>query len=184
MNDVLKAIAERNSCRNFSPTPIPQTQINELVNAALAAPSAMNLQPWHIVVVTNKKLLEEMDSHAMETLKDSNPDAYKRMSDRGGTIFYNAPCVIFIAKNDSGFATLDCGIVSQNIALAAHSMGLGSVICGMANTPLSGAKGDYFKKEIKLPDKHSFGMAVCVGNAITGKEPHELDHSKVTYIGE
>jgi len=184
MNDVLKAIAQRNSCRNFSPNPISKTQVDALVNAALAAPNAMNLQPWHIIVVTNKKLLEEMDSHAMETLKDQNPDAYKRMSDRGGTIFYNAPCVIFIAKNDSHFATLDCGIVSQNITLAAHSMGLGSVICAMANIPLTGTQGEQFKAQIKMPEGYSFGMAVCVGTPITGKEPHELDHSKVTYIGE
>jgi len=182
MNPVLNAIAERNSCRNFSPTPLSENDINALVNAALAAPSAMNLQPWHIIVVTNKPLLEEMDNHAMETLKAQNPEGYTRMMDRGGTIFYNAPCVIFIAKNDSKFATLDAGIVSQNITLAAHSLGLGSVICAMANIPLTGTKGARFLNEIKMPEGYEFGMAVCVGAPITGKAPHELDPAKVTYI--
>ena len=182
MNDVLKTIAGRNSCRNFSPAPISDDQVKELVNAALASPSALNRQPWHIIVVTKKALIEEMDSYSMECLKAQSEETYKRMVDRGGTIFYDAPCLIFIAKNDTDYATLDCGIVSQNIALAAHSMGLGSVICGMARMPLGGPKADYFKSKINLPDGFVFGMAVCVGVPVSGKAPHDLDYSKVTYI--
>ena len=182
MNDILKTIAERNSCRDFSPNPISDAQVNALVDAALAAPSALNRQPWRIIVVTNKELLNEMDKCAMSCIKDTNPDTYQRMMDRGGTVFYNAPCIIFIAKDDTDYATLDCGIVSQNIALAAHSMGLGSVICGMARIPLTCEKGDEFKERINFPKDYTFGMAVCVGTAITGKAPHELDYNKVTYI--
>jgi len=182
MNDVLKTIAERNSCRNFSPAPINDEQVNALVKAALAAPSALNRQPWHIIAITNKPLIEEMDKYAMESIKTQNEEMYKRMMDRGGTIFYNAPCLIVIAKDDTDYATLDCGIVSQNIALAAHSLGLGNVICGMARIPLSGEKGDEFKKRINFPEGYTFGMSVCIGTAISGKEPHELDMNKVTYI--
>jgi len=182
MNDVLKTIADRNSCRNFSPEPITEAQVSALVDAALAAPSAMNRQPWHIIAITNKPLIDEMDRYAMEGIKTGNPDAYQRMMDRGGTIFYNAPCLLVIAKDDTDYATLDAGIVSQNIALAAHSLGLGSVICGMARMPLNGEKGEAFKKRINFPEGYTFGMAVCVGTAITGKAPHELDYSKVTHI--
>jgi nitroreductase len=77
---------------------------------------------------------------------------------------------------------MDCGILSQNIALAAHSLGLGSVICGMAGIPLSGPRGSEFKKRLKFPDGYDFGIAVLLGTAKSGKEPHELDMSKVTYI--
>ena len=182
MNDVLKAIAERNSCRNFSPEPITEAQVSALVDAALAAPSAMNRQPWHIIAITNKPLIEEMDKHVMDGIKTNNPEAYQRMMDRGGTVFYNAPCLIVIAKNDTDYATLDAGIVSQNIALAAHSLGLGNVICGMARMALDGKIGEELKKRINFPEGYVFGMAVCVGTAITGKAPHELDYGKVTYI--
>ena len=183
MNDVLKTIAERNSCRNFSPTPISQKQIDALVKAALAAPSGMNLQPWHIIVVTDKPLLEEIDQYAMEMLKVQNETAYKRMMDRGGTVFYNAPCLIIIAKaHDS--ANMDCGIMSQNIALAAHSLGLGNVICGIASVAFSGERGKEFAKRVQMPEGYTFGVSVCIGNAISGKEPHELDMQKVTYIKE
>jgi len=183
MNETIKSIMERYSCRDFSPTPITEEQLDVLVKAALAAPSAMNMQPWHVIAVTNKQLIEEMDNAAMEGLKANNQDAYKRMMDRGGTIFYNAPCLIFILKNDTGYATLDCGIATQNVALAAHALGLGSVICGMANMPLTGANGEEFKKRLCFPQGYSFGMSICVGTALSGKMPHELDTTKVTYIG-
>jgi nitroreductase len=72
--------------------------------------------------------------------------------------------------------------VSQNIALAAHSMGLGSVICGMAKIPLDGEKGEEFLRRLQFPEGFSFGMSVCVGKIKNGKAPHEHDKNKVTYI--
>jgi nitroreductase len=181
MNETLKAINERYSCRDFSAEPLGSEQIEVLVSAALAAPSAMNLQPWHIIVVTDKQLIEEMDAATMEYVK-TDAEWLKRMTDRGGKAFYDTPCMIFIAKDDSDAATLDCGIVSQNIALAAHSLGLGSVICGMARYPLLGEQGAGFVKRLQFPEGYSFGMSVCVGKVKSGKVPHELDKNKVTYI--
>ena len=182
MNEVQKAIKDRYSCRDFSPAPLTKEQVKALAEAALAAPSALNLQPWHIIVITDKALIEEYDANAMEILKSQNSEAYKRMADRGGSIFYNAPCLIVIAKDASDHATLDCGIASQNVALAAHGMGLGSVICGMARIPLSGPRAQEWAKRLQIPEGYTFGMSVCVGAAQSGKAPHELDFAKVTYI--
>ncbi|MCL2240557.1 MAG: nitroreductase family protein [Defluviitaleaceae bacterium] len=182
MKDVLKAIYERNSCRDFSGVPLTEGQVNELVKSALAAPSAVNAMPWHIIAVTDKGMLDEMDAYAFSILEEKSPDFHKRMKERGGRIFYNAPCLILIAKNDSDWATLDCGIVSQNVALAAHSLGLGNVICGMARMAFEGPRGEEWTRRLQLPEGYTFGMSVCVGAANQGKEPHALDWNKVTYI--
>jgi len=182
MNNVLTTIFERNSCRNFSPAPLSSEHVEILVKAALAAPSAVNRQPWHIIAVTNKQLIEEMDGQILDDIKQNNPDWYNRMVERGGKIFYDAPCLIIIARDSSDYAVLDAGIVSQNIALAAHSIGLGNVICGMARGAFDGEKGEENKKRLGFPDGYVFGMSVCVGEAISGKEPHELDFNKVTYV--
>ncbi|MCL2387019.1 MAG: nitroreductase family protein [Defluviitaleaceae bacterium] len=181
MNEVLKAIGERFTCRDFCSEALSAEQINALVTAALASPSAMNLQPWHIVVVTDAAFIDELDAAAMEHVK-KDAEWHKRMMERGGKVFYNAPCIIFIAQDGSEAAPLDCGIVSQNIALAAHSMGLGSVICGMARIPLSGDSGAGFLERLQFPEGYSFGMSVCVGKIKSGKAPHEIDANKVTYI--
>jgi len=182
MNEVIKAIKSRYSCRDFSPMPITEEQAQELAGAAIAAPSAMNLQPWHIIVITDKALIDEYDADAMCILKEQNSEAYKRMADRGGSIFYNAPCLIIIAKDESSYAALDCGIATQNVALAAHSMGLASVICGMARIPLSGPRAKEWTKRLQIPEGYTFGMSVCVGIAQNGKAPHDLDFNKITYV--
>jgi len=182
MNETIKTIFDRYSCRDFSPAPLNSEQVDTLVKSALAAPSAVNRQPWHIIAVTNKQLIDEMDAYIMDGIKADNEEWYNKIVERGGKIFYNAPCLIVIAKDNSDYATLDCGIVCQNVALTAHAMELGNVICGMARMAFDGAKGEEFKKRIQLPEGYSFGMSVCVGTALSGKAPHELDMQKVTYI--
>ena len=182
MNEVLKAIHERNSCRDFSPEPLDKSMVETIADAALAAPSAMNAQPWRIIVVTDKNLIDEYDKDAMTIIERDNKELLERMKERGGTIFYNAPCIIFILKNNSDWAALDCGIVTQNIALAAHSLGLGNVICGMARITLGGEKGEDWKKRLNFPEGFDFAMSVAIGRANSGKTPHELDKTKLTFI--
>jgi len=182
MNPVMQAIRDRYSCRDFSPSPLTEEQVKTLAEAALAAPSAVNRQPWHIIVITDKALIDEFDADAMGIIKAQNHEHYQRMAERGGKIFYNAPCLVVIAKDGTDYATLDCGIATQNVALAAHSMGLGNVICGMARIPFGGPRAQEWTKRLQIPDGYEFGMSVCVGTAQSGKEPHELDFAKLSYI--
>jgi nitroreductase len=90
--------------------------------------------------------------------------------------------MMMAASDGSNYASMDCGILSQNVSLAAHSLGLGSVICGMAGIPLNGPKGEELKKRLQFPDGYGFGIAVLVGTAKSGKTPHELDMGKVTLL--
>ena len=183
MNETLKTIAERYSCRDFSSAPLSDSQIKALVEAALAAPSARNLQPWHVTVVTDKKLIEELDAEGMNLLATAeDKSSYDFIMERGGKMLFNAPCMIVVASDGSKWAPTDCGILSQNVALAAHSLGLGNVLCGMARVLFSGPRGDELKKKLKFPDGYSFGLSILVGKANSGKEPHEFDMSKVSYI--
>jgi nitroreductase len=183
MNETLKTIAERYSCRDFLDTAITDEQIKAIVEAGLAAPSAMNRQPWHIIIVTDKGLIDELDAEGVGILAAAgDKSTYERIMSRGGKMYYNAPCMVVAASDGSEPAALDCGILSQNVTLAAHSLGLGSVICGMVGIPLSGPRGDEFKKRLKFPSGYCFGMAILIGTAKNTKAPHELDMGKVTYI--
>ena len=183
MNETLKTIAGRYSCRDFTGAPLAGDQIHAIANAAAAAPSAMNRQPWHVIVVTDKALIDELDDEGMRILAAAeDKSGYERILSRGGKVFYNAPCMVMVASDGSDYAAMDCGILSQNVALAAHSLGLGSVICGMAGIPLSGPRGDALKKRMNFPSGYGFGIAVLVGAAKSGKAPHELDMAKITYV--
>jgi nitroreductase len=183
MNETLKSIMERSSCRDFEGTALSQEQVKSIAEAGLAAPSAMNRQPWHIIAVTDKALIDELDAEGMKILAAwDDKSAYNRITERGGKMFYNAPCMIIAAQDGSEPAAMDCGILCQNVSLAAQSLGLGSVICGMAGIPFSGPRGGELKKRLQFPAGFSFGIAVLIGKAKTGKAPHELDMGKVTYI--
>ena len=174
---------ERFSCRDFKDTPLTDEQIKVLVEAALASPSAVNLQPWRIIMITNKALIEEMDIEGMNQLRAAEDQTtYQRFMDRGGSMFYNAPCMMMVASDGSDSAAMDCGILSENVSLAAHALGLGSVICGMARIPLNSDRGEEFKKRMNFPDNYEFGIAILIGEVKTGKEPHELDFSKVSRV--
>ena len=183
MNETLKTIMERYSCRDFADTPLKEEQIKAIAEAAAASPSARNRQPWHIIMVTDKVLIDELDAEGMCILAAAeDKSVYELFMSRGGKMFYNAPCMVMVASDGSEWAAMDCGILSQNVSLAAHSLGLGSVICGMARIPLVGPRGDEWKQRLRFPDGYGFGIAVLVGTAKSEKAPHELDIGKVTFI--
>ena len=118
----------------------------------------MNRQPWQVVVITDKQLLDEMDAYGMGTLEG---DALERFEKWGGKLFFNAPVMFLVLKKPN--ADMDAGIVAQNITLVATSLGLGSVICGMARIPFNGNKSEEFRNRVGIPEGWEFGVSVLVG---------------------
>ena len=128
MNQTLQIIATRYSCRSYTGEPIEQEKIEAIALAAVQAPSAMNQQPWEVIVVKDKALIEEMDAVTMDMLsKQEDKSLYDRIAGRGGKLFYNAPCIFVVVKKAD--TDLDCGIVTENISLPDS----GSFAC-VANT--------------------------------------------------
>ena len=180
MNEVLKIIAERYSCRAYDGRLPGKAELEAIALAGVQSPSAMNRQPWQINIVTDKNFIDEMDAEGMRILSQAeDKSAYERFMARGGKLYYNAPCIFFILKKPG--TDLDIGIVSENIALAASSLGLGNVICGMANIALNGPKGEAFKKKAGFSEGWEFGMAVLVGYASQAGAAHEPDLSKIIF---
>jgi hypothetical protein len=127
--------------------------------------------------------MDELDAECMKVLAAAeDKSGYERIMGRGGKVYYNAPAMVLAVSDGSPIAAMDGGILSQNVALAAHSLGLGSVICGMMGIPLAGSAGEALKKRLKFPEGYGFGIAVLVGKAKGAGKPHELDYGKVTYI--
>lgn len=183
-NPVLQAIDQRRSIRAYTGEQISKEQLDILLSAAVSSPSARNSQPWHFTVVWKQELIEKINRAAVEQMKLGADDALlARLSEPGYTIFHHAPTVIFISANSEGrYAILDCGIAVQNIALAAHSLGLGSVILGMPRAAFEGPEKDVLEKELDFPDGSSFQIAIALGYPATGKEKHPVEEGKVTIL--
>jgi len=181
MNEVLKTIKKRYSCRDFSGMMPTNEMLDMITEAALEAPSGMNMQPWKIIIIKNKELLNDMDKEGMYNIsKMDDKTLYDRMMSRGGNLFYNAPCMYFILKKPN--TDLDCGIITQNIAIAATSLELGSLICGLVRMCFLGSRNEEFKIRLGIPEGYELGMAVLVGEARADRKPHDIDLSKVAVI--
>jgi len=180
-NPVQDAILKRCSTRAFTAEALTDEQLRALADAALAAPSSMNRQPWQVIVVTDQALIEEMDGDTLETFRAmGNTGVVDRVSSRGGRVFYNAPCVIHLPVCDKDL--LDAGIAVENIALAAEGMGLGSCIIGMIGALFSGPKAQAWKQKLQFPETHDYAIAIAVGHKAAEGTPHAQDPGKVTYI--
>jgi len=124
-NQVINNILTRVSVRQFTGEPITQAQVDTLLRAAMAAPSAVNKQPWAFVVVSDKQIIDRIGEEMPNTRCQNN-----------------APCAIVLcgdldkALEGEGrdFWVQDVAAATQNLLLAAHSMGLGAVWTGMYPT--------------------------------------------------
>ncbi len=185
MNDTLKTIAERYSCRSYTDEMPTAEELQLIANAAIQAPSGINRQAWRVIIVKNKQLIKEMEAEGMNILS-AMPDKtmYDRIMSRGGSLYYNAPSLIMVPINPTDYAgaVLDCGILCQNVALAATSLGLGNVICGLAGLAFAGNRAAEFKEKLGFPTGFEFGAAILIGHASAATSPHEPDKSKISVI--
>lgn len=187
MNEVLKTIADRYACRDYKDAMPSKEDLEAIAQAAIEAPSALNKQPWQILVVQDKTLMKDLEDEGLSMLAAmEDKTMYNNIISRGGKLFYNAPCMILIAVNEkdtNGYERIDLGIAAQNAVLAASSLGIASVHCGFAVFPFSGERGPEFLKRFQVPEGYSVGLGILLGYANTTKEPHEPDENKITWIG-
>jgi nitroreductase len=139
---------QRRSVREFTREPVTHADVDQLVEAAIQAPSAMNEQPWSFTVVSDKALLSKISSKAkahmlQEFGEESHLDHFRQtLSDPNFDIFYNAPALIVIsAPKKSQWAVEDCAMAAENLMLAAHSMMLGTCWIGFAQRWLNTEEG-------------------------------------------
>lgn len=184
MNEILKVIANRYSCRDFMVELPSDELLQAIAEAAVQAPSGMNRQAWRVVVVKNQKLIQDLEAEGLSYLAGLEDNStYQRIMERGGRLFYGAPCMIVVPIDTTQPSQLDCGIVCQNIALAATSLGLANVICGLTATAFaSGSRKEEFGKRLGFPEGYEFGCSVLLGYAKSTKAPHDPDKNKIIVI--
>lgn len=116
--DTLEAILTRRSVRHFSRDPLPEKELQILLRAAMQAPSARNLRPWHFVVIQDPALLQEVPKF--------HPSA---------RFVPEAAAAILICADETVSSGLrwvqDCSAAAQNLLLAAHARGLGACWVGI-----------------------------------------------------
>lgn len=125
MNEVICAIEGRRSIRSYRTDPVPEEKLEAVVKAGLMAPSAMNQQSWHFVVISGNGA-ERYRTYCIEKL--------------GRDPYYGAPAMILVfGKKDAIAPVCDGSLAIGNLLLAAKALGLGSCWIHCVN--------DLFKEE-------------------------------------
>lgn len=120
MNEVLNNIFKRRSIRKFREQEVSNELIDELLKSAMAAPSACNKKPWFFYAINNQEMMKKVRKFSRYTN-------------------YNAPAAIVVcgdtnkslSKKENDFWIQDCSAAIENILLAATSLDLGTVWCGL-----------------------------------------------------
>ena len=122
---VVENIMTRTSVRRFDGRQISKDTLEQIVRCGMAAPTAMNRQPWAFVVVTEREILDSLNAvHPWANLATATAaiivcgDYEKKLDGLGGEYWVQ-----------------DCSAASENILLAAHAFGLGAVWCGVYPNP-------------------------------------------------
>ena len=168
-------IMSRRSVRNYKDSAISREVLDEILTCGVNAPNAMNRQMYEIRVLSPALI----DSLSSAVIKD-NP----KMAERPGfkNIFVNAPCVICVAyDSSSSMSQIDCGLLGENIMLAAWAKGIGS--CCLGSTPRmindSPSAKPYLEK-LGFSEGYEFIYCIALGypNETPDAKPRKMDMIK------
>jgi len=117
MKDFFETAGHRSSVRSFTREPVSAEEWDRMLRAAMAAPSAVNRQPWEFVIIEDRTMLD--------ALADSLPYAKMARQAPGAVLVCTDPSRAYQEKVE--YAVLDASAACENLLLAADAMGLGAV---------------------------------------------------------
>jgi nitroreductase len=173
---VAEAIRQRRAVRSFMPTVVERSTIQELMEAAVLAPTAMHEEPWTFAVIQDTGLLWRLSERAKASWRREataheqalDPVARARqrhlgelLSDPGFNIFYDAGTLVAIcARPASHFVEADCWLAAENLMLLATAIGLGTCPIGFAIPVLNEPD---VKAELGIPPDQRAIAPIIVG---------------------
>ena len=159
-NPVYENIMSRSSVRAYSDKKISNEQIDTLLHAAMAAPTAVNKQPWRILVLQDKALQDSISA---------NMNSMKMATDASAVIILCGDMDATFEKCPD-YWVQDVSAATENLLLAAHSMGIGAVWCGVY--PVTD-RVNWFQKIFKMPDNIIPLACVCLGYPSAANTPKD-----------
>lgn len=166
MNEIMKNLLTRRSIRAFQKQEIPREELEQILQAALYAPSGMNRQTWKFTAIINQEKIQRLAEIVGTELG------------REGYNFY-CPSALIIPSNekDSIWGKEDNACALENIFLAAHSFGIGSVWINQLNNDIANKPAvRTILKEFGIPDTHTIYGIAALGYPAT---PTNEDKKKI-----
>lgn len=171
MNETIKTMLERKSCRSFKNEQISDDELKLVIDAGLAAPSGRNLQPTIIVAVQDKETISKL-SRINAAVMESDNDP-----------FYGAPTVLVVLSKQTRTGLEDGSLVLGNMLLAAYSIGLGGCWIHRAKQTFETEEGKELLKEWGI-EEEVFGVGNCILGYPSGELHPDLEKyaERVIYV--
>lgn len=185
MNEVIENILNRRSVRVYSDEQIKSEDLDTILDAALHAPSGCNIQPWHFTVVQNKELLETLNTESKKEFVNSDNEMFRQMAkNERFDIFYNAPTAIIISGEKSAVTFReDCAAATQNMLLAAESLGIGTCWIGLIIFLFQSLRAKEFAQKLQIPEGFEPLYAISLGyKKIPNPKMPKRRENTVSYI--
>jgi nitroreductase len=161
--EFIQTIFARRSIRKYTDEPVGEADIQRLLEAAMAAPSASNRKPWQFVVVTERRTLD--------ALAEAHPH---------GKMLFDAPLCIAVCGDLTEverYWVQDCSAATENLLLAATALGLGAVWLGVYPKEPRIA---FTRPILGLPETIMPLNLIAIGHPAEEKEPRtQYDESRV-----
>ena len=164
MNAVIETIKKRRSVRTFEPKPVDKKVIEEILDCARLAPTAINIQPWLFGAVTANDLKRQISD----------------MTDHGKFIKDCAVCFAIFADSSQKYFLEDGCAAAENILLACTAYGIGS--CWVAGHKK--AYVDSIRKLLNVPEPYTLIALIAAGYSNEKASPNKKSLNEVAFFNK
>lgn len=173
-NQVVETIMARRSVRKYKQKDIENDKLQQILNCGIQAPNGMYKQSWELRVVNQSAFLSELEQAYTAFLQKEGRKRIPHPS-------FGAPCLIFIAHDTSyDLSQVDCGLLGENMILAAQSMGLGTCCLGGIVRFMNSPEAANLLKRMELPPSYKLLYAIAMGypDESPGAKPRNIEKIK------
>ena len=171
MNDTLKVLETRRSCRNFKPDMMPEETLEQIVRAGTYAPTGMGKQSPIILAMTNKELRDQLSEENRKIM--GTPE---RMDS-----FYGAPVILVVLANKAvPTHVYDGSLVMGNLMNAAESLGVASIWIHRAKEEFESDFGKKILADLGIRGEYEGIGHYALGYAVESAK--EADARKENYV--
>lgn len=185
--ELTEVLEKRRAVREYTDAPVDSGTIAQLIQAAVLAPSAMNLQPWAFAVITGKERIERLADRIKTWLLANFSETVYGPSIRGMiekpaySLLHHAPALVMVlAKSSESQALEDCCLAAENLMLAARSLGIGTCWVGFSRPWLNLPE---IKSELGIAEKYHVVAPIVMGYPKAWPESHGRNAPEIQWIG-
>ena len=153
MNEIIKAILDRRTCRSFTEEKVALDNVKTILDCALAAPSGMCKQTWKFTAVVNPEKIKQLAAAVGSALS------------RGPEYTMYSPQVLVITSNlkESKYREVDNACAMENIYLACQGLGLGCVWINQVQDCQDNPAVRAILTEFGIPEDHGVYGCAAIG---------------------